>query len=208
MPASTSRTSVADFRWRHRYARWLLLVLFPLFALAAPPADRPGWLIEIFEGLGITFLVLCLIGRGWTSVYIAGRKSHELVTIGPYSVVRNPLYVFSFFGLVGVGLLSEMMTVLFLSIGVFALYYWFFIRREERRLTGIHGKKYIDYMQAVPRWFPKFSNWRDAETLEIRPRVLLRQFRDTSLFFLAFLFFELCEYFREIGYLIPLIYVP
>lgn len=208
MAASTSRASAAVFRWRHRYARWLLLVLFPLFAIAAPPADRSGMLLEVFESLGISCLVLCLIGRGWTSIYVAGRKNHELVTIGPYSVVRNPLYLFSFFGVVGVGLLSQMMTVLFVSISVFVLYYWFFVRREERRLAEIHGKKYINYMQAVPRWFPKFSRWRDVETLTMQPQVMLRQFRDTSLFFLAFLFFELCEYLREVGLLVPWVHVP
>jgi protein-S-isoprenylcysteine O-methyltransferase Ste14 len=207
MTTSVARTTTAPFRWRHRYSRWLLLLFFPLLAFLGPISSYPVWMDELAESLGISFLVVCLIGRGWTSIYVAGRKNDELVTVGPYSVVRNPLYVFSFIGLVGIGMLSEMVTLLIVAVVLFVLYYRRRVRHEEAILVGIHGDKFADYLRSVPRWIPKFSKWRDADKLEVDPRVLLRQFRDTSVFFLAFIFFELCEYLREIG-LQPLIQLP
>ena len=36
-------------------------------------------------------------------LYVGGRKNAELVTTGPYSMMRNPLYFFSLLGVAGVG---------------------------------------------------------------------------------------------------------
>jgi protein-S-isoprenylcysteine O-methyltransferase Ste14 len=58
---------------------------------------------ELIEWSGIVAIVVCIIGRTWTSLYIAGRKIDQLVTVGPYSIVRNPLYVFSILGAAGAG---------------------------------------------------------------------------------------------------------
>ena len=47
-----------------------------------------GWL---FVGIGV-------MGRIWCSLYISGFKNAKLVTEGPYSLCRNPLYLFSYLG--------------------------------------------------------------------------------------------------------------
>ena len=47
----------------------------------------------------------------WSSLYIAGRKGRELVTVGPYSTCRNPLYFFSIVGAAGMGAQSGSLTL-------------------------------------------------------------------------------------------------
>jgi protein-S-isoprenylcysteine O-methyltransferase Ste14 len=42
--------------------------------------------------------VIAILGRAWSTRYIGERKANLLVTEGPYSVSRNPLYLFSFLG--------------------------------------------------------------------------------------------------------------
>ena len=42
-------------------------------------------------------ILICILGRTWATLYIGGQKQRELVTKGPYSVVRNPLYLFTLF---------------------------------------------------------------------------------------------------------------
>ena len=39
---------------RPRYTRWLVIVLWPIIALSSPPADRPEWLLDVFESLGLS----------------------------------------------------------------------------------------------------------------------------------------------------------
>lgn len=51
-----------------------------------------GWL---FVGVGA-------MGRIWCSIYISGYKNNKLVMEGPYSLCRNPLYLFSYLGGVGI----------------------------------------------------------------------------------------------------------
>jgi protein-S-isoprenylcysteine O-methyltransferase Ste14 len=203
MPAETPA-----FRKRPLHTRWLVLAVLPAVVLTSPPPDRPEFLLQIMDVLGIACLVICLAGRGWSSVYVAGRKNHDLVTAGPYSLVRNPLYVFSFIGLVGIGLISGMVTVLLVAAGAFALYYRSVVRREEAYLASRHGAAFAGYAQSVPRWWPRFSAWRDVPTLEIEPRLIGIHLRDSSFFFFAFLFFEACEFARDFGVLRPLLYLP
>ncbi|MBY0530557.1 MAG: isoprenylcysteine carboxylmethyltransferase family protein [Xanthobacteraceae bacterium] len=202
MTTRVNRTSRALFANRTKHTRWLAVLLLPLVAVITPPA-RPEWVGDALESAGIVCLVICLVGRGWTSVYIAGRKNTELVVAGPYSIVRNPLYVFSFIDLIGIGLISEVMTILAVSLVVFVIYYAFVVRREEAHIAAVHGKAFLEYKKRVPRWFPDFSKWKDARRLEVEPRRILNHLVDSSLCFLAFLFFEMLDFLRA-AKLIPL----
>jgi len=148
------------------------------------------------------------VGRGWASVYVAGRKNHELVTLGPYSVVRNPLYGFSFIGVLGIGFVSGMMSLLLATAFAFAVFYGIVVRREETYLAALHGTRFAEYVQSVPRWFPRFSAWHDVATLEVRPRLIAIHLRDSGLFFLAYLFFEICDLMQALGTLPALIHLP
>lgn len=195
-------------RNRIRHTRWLVVLFLPLLAFVAPSVGRPPWVSEALENAGIICLLICLIGRGWTSIYISGRKNRELVDTGPFSVVRNPLYVFSFIGVVGMGLVSELVTLLVVSVLVFCAYYAIVVRNEEAYMAQLHGDAYARYFRTVPRWFPKFFLWRDAAIQNVQPRTVLIHLRDSALFFLSFFFFETLEYMRVVGGYNPLIHLP
>lgn len=72
---------------------------------------------------GLALAAVGAAGRIWCSFFISGRKDGQLVTEGPYSISRNPLYVFSGIGLVGVGLSTETLTYPLLFLLIFGLYY-------------------------------------------------------------------------------------
>ena len=58
-------------------------------------APRRRTSMRLIEMAGLVLILVCILGRTWCTLYIGGLKKRELVTAGPYSVVRNPLYVFT-----------------------------------------------------------------------------------------------------------------
>src|SRR5262249_12094533 len=91
-----------------------------------------------------------------------GRKPHGLSTAGPYSISRNPLYVFSIIGAVGIGAQFGAFSVPILA-GVCAwLVHILVVRQEERLLLAEHGEGYAKYLAEVPRFFPRFRRWKNV----------------------------------------------
>lgn len=161
------------------------------------------WLHEFYESIGVLLIVICIVGRTWCSLYIGGRKKKELVAIGPYSIMRNPLYTFSFLGAIGVGLQFGAITTGILTFvmawGVFS----FIVMREELFLRQQFGTSYENYLARVPRFFPKISLWRSPETIEVQPKLVWRTFADALVFLISIPLLEFVEQWQEAG-MIPI----
>ena len=106
-------------------------------------------------------------GRIWCSLYIAGYKNNVLVTDGPYSMCRNPLYFFSFVGGIGVSCATETFTIPLLTALAFGIYYPSVIRKEQERLLTLFGDAYRNYCRNVPSFIP---SRRRPPTPSIPPR--------------------------------------
>lgn len=156
---------------------------------------------EIIEWLGIVLMVVAIVGRTWCTLYIGGRKIYSLVDVGPYSVTRNPLYLLSVVGAVGAGAQTGSVAMAFLLGLTVYLVFHIVIRREEHALRETLGVTYLDYCARVPRFFPKFSRWRDVETLEIVPNRIRTTFFDGMLLLISIPVAEGVEYLHDIGIL-------
>jgi hypothetical protein len=141
------------------------------------------------------------MGRAYCSTFIGGRKNDVVVRQGPFSVVRNPLYVFSFLAVVGIALQSGMYTMLFLLAGAFILYYPLVVEKEEAFLLNKFGEPYEIYMREVPRWIPNPNLWREPEQFDARPRFIRRTLMDASIFFLPLPCFAIIERLHASGIL-------
>lgn len=195
------------FANRTRHTRWLVVLLLPIVMMIVPP-KRADSVADMMQTLGVVCLMVCMVGRVWCALYIAGRKSIELVALGPYSIVRNPLYIFSFIGVIGIGLISQVLTLLAIAMITFVVYHVVVVKSEEAVLSAIHDAAFARYMDSVPRWIPDFSKWRDAPSLEIEPRIVLHHLIDSSLFFLAFVFFEVMKMLRLANPYLPSVILP
>jgi len=167
-----------------------------------------SFLHEAIEFFGLGLIVLCICGRMLCTLYIGGKKIQSLVTDGPYSIVRNPLYSLSIIGAVGVGAQLGSFT---LAIATGAVAYFVFllvILKEEQVLAERFGATYAKYTARVPRLFPKFSLWRDAEKVEVDPRLVRVTALDASIFLLSIPLAELFEYIHDIGLLPTFITLP
>ena len=93
------------------------------------------------------------MGRIWCSLYISGFKNAKLVIDGPYSLCRNPLYLFSYLGGVGIMLITETFIFPIVFTLYFLYYYHFVIRQEEAFLSEKYGTAYSDYIKTIPRFY-------------------------------------------------------
>ena len=191
-------------RWRKLF---IAAGLFALLAWTALVRALPG-LEHPVEHLGLVAIMVCVLGRAWCSLYIGGRKTQEIVASGPYSLCRNPLYVFSVIGAFGVGAQTGS-----LSVGLaFALACWgvFLIvaRREESYLGTAFGKTYRRYYERTPRFLPDPRLWRDEPELSVRPSFFLKTVRDGFVFLLALPVFEGLERLQAIGWLDAVVALP
>jgi protein-S-isoprenylcysteine O-methyltransferase Ste14 len=200
------RRTLMKGRARHT---WIFsLTVGPFLLLSQSMWDEGGLVHEGLEWVGYFALILCVLGRAWCAAYIGGRKNQAVVVDGPYSIVRNPLYVFSFFGVLGVGLSTGTVTVPALLAVVFAIYYAQVVRREEHFLVENLGIDYAEYLQRVPRWIPKFSLWFERDEIVVRPRFVLLTIRDSAWFFIALPILELIDVLHELGWLPIYFWMP
>ena len=142
---------------------------------------------------GIVLVAVASMGRLWCSLYIAGYKTETLITQGPYSICRNPLYFFSLVGAVGVGLATETVLIPVVILLAFAAYYPFVIKSEEVRLLKIHGTAFSTYSQTVPRFFPRLSQMTEPDENEVKPKVYKDHMFDALWFVWIVGFLEIIE---------------
>lgn len=160
----------------------------------------------LIEGLffltGAALVAFATVGRLWCSLYICGYKTNRLITEGPYSLSRNPLYVLSLIGAIGVGLTTETLTVPALIAIAFGIYYPSVIRSEENILRARHPEEFDRYCAEVPRFWPApFKSLRETELYPVKPRAFRKAMGSAVWFVIMMGVLELAESLREGGIL-------
>jgi protein-S-isoprenylcysteine O-methyltransferase Ste14 len=206
-------TTAADLQQLQR-KRKRALVVGIVCGLALLAITDPAWRAEwprvhrVIQWSGLVLILFCILGRTWCTLYIGGQKKRELVTKGPYSVVRNPLYLFTLFGAAGMGALSGSIVMALLSAAFATVVFVSVVRQEEQFLLTAFPQDYPAYAARVPRLWPRFSVWQDADQLIVQPRLVHRTFFDASLFLLAVPLIALKALLRDWGWLPVLLRLP
>ncbi len=151
--------------------------------------------------VGWVLVAIGVMGRIWCSSHIGGKKNSVLVTVGPYSVSRNPLYFCSFLAGLGVALVTETLTVPIVFCLLFALYYSKVISAEEETLLAIYGAEFEAYCARVPRFWPQFGLLCEPASYLISGARLQRSLMDSAWFIIAGGSIEFLEGLHISGYL-------
>lgn len=93
------------------------------------------------------------LGKQW-SITARVLEGHKLVTEGPYSVVRNPIYTGMFGMLLATGLAISHWIGLLIAIVVFAIGTAIRVHSEEKLLRGAFGEEFETYARKVPAAVP------------------------------------------------------
>jgi protein-S-isoprenylcysteine O-methyltransferase Ste14 len=169
---------------------------------------QPSWegsAHEFIEIAGISLVFACIIGRMWSILYVGDKKNRELVTTGPYSMTRNPLYFFSILGATGVGLMYGSLLVAialgFVTYGVLGIT----AAKEADYLRTMFGPAYDAYSRRTPMLWPKTTLYVDAPEVAFSPKALKRTLLDALPFLAVFPLIETVEYLHASGVLPTLV---
>ncbi|MCK0127522.1 isoprenylcysteine carboxylmethyltransferase family protein [Erythrobacter sp. F6033] len=144
--------------WQHRTFMTLFrLFLYPLAALSflffepVPPASSlPQYSIgTLLLVIGFSLAFWVTFQMGWRNAF--GEK-HGLKTQGWFSVSRNPVYVATWVGMIGWGLLANTPLVWILLV-FWATLYLLAPIFEEPWLEQQYGEEYLDYKRGTRRFF-------------------------------------------------------
>ncbi len=137
---------------------WLVIYAVNPAWTGALSIPFPLWLRWAGFALGVASLGLWIwtqvaLGKQW-SPQLQLRREHQLVTTGPYSRVRHPLYS----AMLGYGMGLALVTANWVFVGlVVVMIVWLPSRvsREEQMMIGKFGDEYQAYMRRTGRFFPK-----------------------------------------------------
>ena len=130
----------------------LLGVIEPVSMLEGSAVGAVGVLLA---GLGIlaTFAAQLAMGDSWR-VGVASDERTELVTDGPFRVVRNPIFTAMIVMAVGLALMVPNAVALG-GVALLVLSLELHVRLiEEPYLLGVHGQPYEDYARSTGRFLP------------------------------------------------------
>lgn len=117
--------------------------------------------------------------RLWAGLYIGGNKERQLVREGPYSCVRNPLYLGNLLAATGITALTGSPLVTALTLTSTTAVYLMTIAQEEKKLLPLFGSGYATYLREVPSLLPRIFCVRclihDSRPATITHRSLARE---------------------------------
>ena len=189
------------------HTRLLALLIF-LLLMASGNRIESGLRQGLIDFAGLACVIVCAFGRVWSSIYISGHKTSTLVEFGPYSVTRNPLYLFSLIGIAGIGLASGSLLILALFTLSFGLYYPSIIRWEEARMKALHGPAFQSYMERVPRFLPNIFLYSEPDTCMVKTKQMGRALLDASYFIWIYGAVQLIQKLHEARILPVLFNIP
>lgn len=198
---ATDRDDLSRYQTRRRLYLLVGIAFLSITLLFVGSAWDTAATNMVIRGVGIVLISVGILGRMWSTLYIGGRKSDEVVLHGPYSMMRNPLYFFSSIAAAGVGAQTGTVTLAVLS-GIFCVFaFLIVIKREEAFLSGTFGEAYANYCNRVPRFFPKLKLFADPKMILVAPDRIYNTLADGLVFYLAVPLLAAVSYAQNMGWL-------
>lgn len=188
--------SASTPRLRATFVIYLALVVAT--ALVGP-RTAPGWWYYGAGLAGFVCVALAVLGRIWTSSFIAGHKDEVLVTTGPYARCRHPLYACSLLGALGLGLTTRSPLLCGILVVLIAALVVYAASCEEQFLADSFPEEFQAYVAATPnKWWPGAAA-KVPEHVDVLPSVFWKSFLDAGSFFALWLLVAIAAEYRLAG---------
>ncbi len=162
-------------------------LILALLILAHPTA-AVFWLGLVVALLGEFLRIWGVSHAGSATRTTSGAGGEELITSGPFAYVRNPLYLGNFLISLGftIAAWAWMPWMFLLVLALFGIQYGLIISLEEEYLQKKFGPIYERYKNHVPRFFPRWRPWADADKRHANWKAAFRSEKSTLTSFLSF----------------------
>jgi protein-S-isoprenylcysteine O-methyltransferase Ste14 len=126
---------------------WLYLQLWPVGLL-------PFWLGAAVTIAGLLFAVWARehLGSNWSRC-VTIKEGHELITTGPYAVVRHPIYTGILTGFLGMAIAISQVRGFIVFVLIFFVL-WIKLRMEEQWMRSQFGETYATYARHTAALVP------------------------------------------------------
>ena len=156
-------------------------------------------LVLIYGTIEVFFLALAVSLLGeliqiWSSGSL--EKNKVLTFRGPYSLIRNPMYLGRFLVILGAIILLNNIYIILVYTVIYYFYMINRVKREERHLKGIFGEPYLEYCSNVNRFIPNLRIYEKGDLPFFRFRILFQN--NEHLNFLALISFYIIFYVRSL----------
>jgi protein-S-isoprenylcysteine O-methyltransferase Ste14 len=146
---------------------FLAMFLFPLAYSTTPWLNFANYSLPVWAGwLGVVLICVALwifwrahadLGLNW-SPSLEIRKEHKLITNGIFGYIRHPMYASQWVWVIAQPLLLQNWIAGFLSIVVWAIFYFLRVPPEEKMMLDTFGDEYREYMKRTGGVIPKGNN--------------------------------------------------
>lgn len=116
--------------------------------------DTPARVVGVTIGATGLVLIVWAVAALWRheTTVMPDKSSTALVTTGPYTLLRNPIYLGEVMAMLGAAELSKNVWFIFAALVFAVLVTWLQIIPEERHLEARFGQDYLDYKSRARRW--------------------------------------------------------
>ncbi len=176
---SLKQRSVGQSSWSvdedavKREGRWSLLLrpmaflfMLALFALYFIEPSGSEWLhvslpwqlrlLGVFLSFG-GILMLVLTHRALSihwSTTLQFKEGHSLITTGPYSLIRHPMYTSLSIIFIGLAIVSSFWP-LWILVLLMTIFFFRIVRIEEDMMIDEFGDEYVSYIERTGRYLPR-----------------------------------------------------
>ena len=159
---TTQRIEPAGSRIVRALALLIVIVLLSTPRIPLPWLYRQLWPSDIWSfSIGAALTVVGLLLAVWARKHLASnwssavtiKQGHELITTGPYALVRHPIYTGILTGFLGTAIaLSQVRGVIGFVLMFFA--FWAKLRMEEEWMRSQFGETYASYARGTAALVP------------------------------------------------------
>jgi protein-S-isoprenylcysteine O-methyltransferase Ste14 len=163
---AVSAKETTDNKSRDRYSVILILIMSVLSTII-PVADWAYFSNPYESNLTLTIVGFVILWFGVAlrnySIKILGKhftptiqlqQDHDLITTGPYSVIRHPSYLGALMAIVGIAIFFNSLIGTLAACIAMMIAYIVRITAEEKALKSLFGSKYQEYQKRTKKLIP------------------------------------------------------